>query len=150
MKEKKLVVCWKHWTRFSLPGLPVILLLGAWVTDSTIDHFAFPWIAFPITAFLIVVCIVVKHRTTYIMLTDRKIVVRQGIIFPRIQIIPRIQVQGIEREYTVLGLVFGYRTIKINCWGKDEPDVNFKYMTRANEFASALTGRTDEEKKLFR
>ena len=150
MEEKKLVVCRKHWTRFIIPSLWVALFLGSWATEQTIDRWVFPWVILPAAAFLIVLYTILKYKTTYIMLTEKNIVVRQGILFRRVQVIPRIRVKGIQRGYTVPGRIFGYRTITVRCWGDKEPAFSFKHMTKVNEFASALTGRTDEEEKLLR
>ena len=151
MEEKKLVVCRKHWIAFI--GQAVIgtaflftgffgMLYGTKNSGTAFFIFIVGVIIFARAYF--------SYKTTYIMLTEKSIVVRQGILFPSVRVISRIRVKGIHRRYTVPGLIFGYRTIIINCWGENEPAVSFKRMTRVNEFASALGGLTDEEEKLLR
>ena len=148
MEEKKLVVCRKHWITFVGPILIGVMCLIAGFIGMLYGTKNF---GLAVMIFIVGIGIFTRayfsYKTTYIILTDKRVIVRQGIIFPHVHSIPRIHIQGFEREYTVLGIVFGYRTIKISCWGEDEPDVNFKYMTRANEFASELTGQTDEGMK---
>ena len=151
MDGEKLVVCRRHWLTFVVPAVigTLFLVLGI-VCLTEVTEFLGEVIFLLLVGIGILAHTYFSYKTTYVMLTKEYVLARRGIIFRNVQVIPRIQVRGIQREYTYLGLLFGYRTIKIRCWGEDRPDISFKCMVRTKEFAEALTGRKAEEQKFFK
>ena len=142
MQEKVLAECRMHWSAFIAPGIIALFFyFGAIdfvVNDSgTLDSI----IAFLIFGTIPLVYAWIKRKTTYIRLTETKIIGHVGVLKSKTLSAPLHVLQHISYENGLLGKILGYHTIKIATAGTGVNEFCFKHMEKAVEFAEAVQSR---------
>lgn len=139
MDEKVLVVCRKHW--LIIGGIGVVgaacLIVGFIGMVFGAKNFGIA-VLIALLGIEILIRAWLYYRCHYIILTDKRLVARRGILFPYKWVRPRNHIRLIKRKYTLSGAILGYRTIEVYFWGEDKPEISFNYMTKSKELWEAV------------
>lgn len=140
-KEKKIAVCRQHWTAFVVPAFIALLLFVTLV--SSLGHISIDTALFLLA--MIALCaldIFISYKTTYIAITETKLIGHIGFIRSKTLATPLSKVQNIGISNGLLGKIFRYHTITIDNAGTGTSEFVFKRMAKAEEFVSLVHDRT--------
>lgn len=135
--EKKIAVCRPHWSGFlGRIILCVIFLIVA--ISGLITHEADMFIAGLVLAAIFALSILISCRSTYLKLTETKLIGHIGFIKSRTLSTPLSRVQDISLSNGLFGKILGYHTIMISSAGTSGTEYIFRRMAKAKEFADAV------------
>jgi membrane protein YdbS with pleckstrin-like domain len=95
--------------------LPTVALLGdqaAWVVGGL-------WMSL---MGLVVIMFLVARRTTEFLLTDKRVVIKSGVLTTQLEAIPLAQIEAIHLNQGVFGKAFGYGTVVLKGTGGSEQE----------------------------
>ena len=137
VREKKIAVCRPHWTRFIgriiLCAIFLLMAISGYVTHES-DMF----IAGLVLAAIFALSILIIRKTTYLALTETKLIGHVGFIKSKTLTTLLSNVQDIGLSNGLMGKIFGYHTITINTAGTSGTEYSFGRMAKARDFADAV------------
>lgn len=138
-KEKLIAECRLHWTVFALEGLFIVLLIAAGIAGSIYaDGAIVVALPFLVAAVILFAHAYITYRTTYIAITETKIIGHMGFIKSKTMSTPLSKVQSIGLSNGLLGKIFGYHTVTVSHAGTDRIDFIFHHMAKAEEFSEKV------------
>ena len=145
-KEKNIAVCRKHWSCFILPVFFVVicLLLAIVALLSLSDGGAGAvCIVLLVAAAVVLLNALIGYKTTYIALTETKIIGHIGFIRSRTLMTPLSKIQNVGLSNGLLGKILDYHTVTLSDAGGSLTEYVFKRMAHARDFADAVHGAID-------
>lgn len=136
-KEKKIAVCYKHWTAFFPQGLVAAVFLLFSAASAVQKDMPKPVaIGCLAVSLLVILYIFVSYKSDYIALTETRIIGHQGFFNSRTISTPLSKVQTIGIENGLGGKLLRYHTITVNNAGTDGTEFIFKRMAKARQFVA--------------
>lgn len=146
-KERKLVVCRKHWTVFLWNGIlsAVLIAFGVYmISDTELKAGISASVLMFLPAVILILSAVITYKTDYITLTEKRIIGHEGFIRSRKISAPLSKVQNIEISNGLFGKIFGYHTLIIDNAGTSGKEFKFKRATNAERFVERAYDLIDE------
>lgn len=138
-KENVICVCRPHWVGY----LGRILLAAALVVGGiALGQYSavMTGVALAVAAVLLI-GVVIKVKTTYLELTETRIIGHIGFINSKTLSTPLSRVQNIGLSNGLAGKLFGYHTITVSDAGSSATEYKFRNMAGAQAFVDAAQER---------
>ena len=141
-EEKRIAVCKPHWTGFIgriivCAFFLILAIYGLFSSDA--DGVRAPFvISMLVIAAILALSILITCKTTYLALTETKLIGHIGFIKSKTLTTPLSRVQDIGIGNGLFGKIFGYHTITVSNAGTAGTEYAFKRMGKAKEFADAV------------
>lgn len=108
--------CKPHWISFIRPAIIALFCFLLFLTDVSgpsrnLGSSSFFFIVFAIS----VVWPILKFKTTYLVLTDKRVYARKGIFGTSALTAPYAQINTVSLTRSLIGRVLGYGTLHIHC-----------------------------------
>lgn len=146
-KEKRIVVCRKHWTVFLWNGILAAVLVAfglSMINDPEMKAGISACIIMFLPALLLIVSAFITYKTDYIALTETRIIGHKGFIRSRKISAPLSKVQNIEIGNGLFGKIFNYHTLIIDNAGTAGKEFRFTRATNAERFMEKAYDLIDE------
>lgn len=106
-------------------------------------QYVWPWLALIFLGILIIGVVIwikemVRLNTTDFIVTNRRIVLKKGIINVDVDEMNLSSIEGSHIEQSILGRIFGYGQLTVH--GRGEMEIRFPTMAKAGEFRAAAEG----------
>lgn len=124
---------------FALEGFFIVLLIAAGIGCLIYTNGAIV-VALPFLAAAVILFghAYITYRTTYIAITETKIIGHMGFIKSKTMSTPLSKVQSIGLSNGLLGKIFGYHTVSVSHAGTDKIDFIFHHMAKAEDFSDKV------------
>lgn len=136
--ETQLAYCRCSWVAFIVPGLLSLLCFTGLTTG---DDVALPM--FLCGLVIAVIFIVIPYKTTYLKLTDKRLIGHRGFIFSTRMSVTVDKIQDIQIENGLFGKIFKYHTVIVYTSTPGTPKYVFRKMTNAVLLCDTIQGVQD-------
>lgn len=123
--ERRVVAVRRHWARLSVPGAYALTATAALLWFDHVLPLGLPFARDLLLlgwVLLVAWCVwqVLEWRNDWFVVTDRRLLLRSGILSRRVAMMPLIKVTDMSYSRPMLGRVFGYGEIVIESAGHDQ------------------------------
>lgn len=135
--DKNLKVCHCHWINFLFPGAVAFVFLIYGIVFLFSGRLAELLISVVVIV-LLALYIFINYKTSYIALTETKLVGHKGFMRSKTMSTPLSKIQNITITNGLFGKIFRYHTIIIDNAGSDRSEFPFPRMANAQEFVDSV------------
>lgn len=138
-KENVICVCRPHWVGYFKNVLIAAALIVAGIVLR--QYSGIITVGAMVLAAVLIIGVVIKVKTTYLELTETRIVGHIGFINSKTLSTPLSRVQNIGLSNGLAGKLFGYHTITVSDAGSSATEYKFRNMAGAQAFVDAAQER---------